>query len=350
MVANLKTLALEAAGLGPVFAQAAIYTVEGFIQGISEGIPLIVAAMSSLASAGFAAFCMELGIASPATEMIKAAFWTVEGFIEGLTENAPGIQEVCANIVDGVISIFSGGASDVATEGGNAAAGFGLNLETIFERIAPGISNLLGDIGTGWGDNLGLGLENGFKRHIQNLINYENELASHLGMANWTEGERHQYLVAMQDPNVGYSAIQEMIRTFNNNAENRARHDGLLGQIPTYTPLSTLDLGTDYIDIDEIFAGLSGGGGAGGAGIDTTSALASAISGSSGAGSGINDQSKAASIGGGVGNTITNSNNTYNFYQTNYSPEPLDRSAIYQQTRNQFNSFYAYAKEKNLSY
>jgi hypothetical protein len=83
---------------------------------------------------------------------------------------------------------------------------------------------------------------------------------------------------------------------------------------------------------------------------DYTSDLASAISGSSGAGSGIDDRSKSSSIGGGVGNTITNSNNTYNFYQTNYSPEPLDRSAIYQQTRNQFNSFYAYAKEKNLSY
>lgn len=82
----------------------------------------------------------------------------------------------------------------------------------------------------------------------------------------------------------------------------------------------------------------------------TTSDMAAAISGSSGAGSGINDQSKAASIGGGVGNTITNSNNTYNFYQNNYSPEPLNRSAIYQQTRQQLNGFYTYVKEKNLSY
>lgn len=82
----------------------------------------------------------------------------------------------------------------------------------------------------------------------------------------------------------------------------------------------------------------------------TTSDMASAIAGSSGAGSGINDQSKAASIGGGVGNTITNSNNTYNFYQNNYSPEPLNRSAIYQQTRQQLNGFYTYVKEKNLSY
>ena len=82
----------------------------------------------------------------------------------------------------------------------------------------------------------------------------------------------------------------------------------------------------------------------------TTSDMAAAIAGSSGAGSGINDQSKAASIGGGVGNTITNSNNTYNFYQNNYSPEPLNRSAIYQQTRQQLNGFYTYVKEKNLSY
>jgi hypothetical protein len=191
-------------------------------------------------------------------------------------------------------------------------------------------------------------MEQGFKRHVQNLINYENELASHLGPANWLPWQYSQYLREVQN-GADYRSIQAMVDQFNADAENRARHEGLIGQIPTYTPLSTLGLDTDYIDIDEIYRNLGGSSGGGGA-VGTTSDMAAAIAGSSGAGSGINDQSKAASIGGGVGNTITNSNNTYNFYQNNYSPEPLNRSAIYQQTRQQLNGFYTYVKEKNLSY
>lgn len=92
------------------------------------------------------------------------------------------------------------------------------------------------------------------------------------------------------------------------------------------------------------------GGGGGGYSSDYTSDLASSISGSSGAGSGINDVSKSSSIGGGVGNTITNSNNTYNFTQNNYSPEALNRSEIYTQTRNQFNTFYGFMRDKNPAF
>ena len=80
----------------------------------------------------------------------------------------------------------------------------------------------------------------------------------------------------------------------------------------------------------------------------TTSDLASSISGSSGSGSGINDASKGSAIGTG-GSTVTNNNNTYNFVQNNYSPEALDRSEIYQQTRNQLNSFYKFNLETNLA-
>jgi hypothetical protein len=97
------------------------------------------------------------------------------------------------------------------------------------------------------------------------------------------------------------------------------------------------------------FLGSTGGGG-GGYSSDYTSDLASSISGSSGAGSGINDVSKSSSIGGGIGNTITNSNNTYNFTQNNYSPEALNRSEIYTQTRNQFNTFYGFMRDKNPAF
>lgn len=64
-----------------------------------------------------------------------------------------------------------------------------------------------------------------------------------------------------------------------------------------------------------------------------TSDMASTIAGASGAGSGINDISRM-----GNGNTV-NSNNTYNFVQNNYSPEPLERTELYRQTRAQMNDF-----------
>ena len=100
--------------------------------------------------------------------------------------------------------------------------------------------------------------------------------------------------------------------------------------------------------VDDFLGGVGGGGG--GYTPDYTSDLASSISGSSGAGSGINDVSKSSSIGGGIGNTITNSNNTYNFTQNNYSPEALNRSEIYTQTRNQFNTFYGFMRDKNPAF
>ena len=345
MVAGLYSLAKESQNLGTAFAWAGNMIIIGLLNGLEAGVPLIDEAIVDLATMIITSFKETLGIASPATEMIEAAFWTVQGFIEGLVENAPSLQEVCTDIVTGVVNIFSGGADSMAAEGADAGIGFVSNIEDVFGMAAPDIQSMLDDIGFAWGDGLGDGMEQGFKRHVQNLINYENELASHLGPANWLPWQYSQYLREVQN-GADYRSIQAMVDQFNADAENRARHEGLIGQIPTYTPLSTLGLDTDYIDIDEIYNSLGGSSGGGGG---YTSDMASAISGSSGAGSGINDVSKGSAIGT-DGSTVTNNNNTYNFYQTNYSPEPLDRSAIYQQTRTQFNSFYTYVKEKNLSY
>ena len=346
MVQGLYQLAKESQGLGAAFAWAANMIVIGFLEGLASGAPLIDEAIVNLATSVITSFKETLGIASPSTEMIEAAFWTIEGFIKGLVDNAPSLQNVCTDIVEGVVNIFSGGSDSIAAEGAEAGVGFVSNVSDVFSIAGPDVQSMLDDIGFAWGDGLGDGMEQGFKRHVQNLINYENELASHIGPANWLPWQYSQYLREVQN-GADYRSIQAMVDDFNADAENRARHEGLICQIPTYTPLSTLGLGTDYIDVDEIYRNLGGSSGGGGG---YTSDMAAAISGSSGAGSGINDQSKAASIGGGVGNTITNSNNTYNFYQNNYSPEPLNRSAIYQLTRQQLNGFYAYVKEKNLSY
>lgn len=51
----------------------------------------------------------------------------------------------------------------------------------------------------------------------------------------------------------------------------------------------------------------------------------------------------AKSAGSNVGKSITN--NTYNFVQNNYSPEPIDRTELYTQTQNQLDSWYKFVRD-----
>ncbi len=69
----------------------------------------------------------------------------------------------------------------------------------------------------------------------------------------------------------------------------------------------------------------------------TTDALSTAGSGLKKTGS------DASSVGGNVGTAITN--NTYNFTQNNYSPEPIDRTELYTQTNNQLDTWYKWLRD-----
>ena len=53
----------------------------------------------------------------------------------------------------------------------------------------------------------------------------------------------------------------------------------------------------------------------------------------------------ASKVGGNVGTAITN--NTYNFTQNNYSPEPIDRTELYVQTNNQLDTWYKWLRDNN---
>lgn len=342
MLNGLRDIVTDTIGLGPDLSSAATFCVEGFVQGITDGIPSVIESMADLATSGLEAFKDVLGIASPATEMIEAAFWSIEGFIEGLTENAPSLSEVCSNIANGVVSIFSGTSDGMGAAGEDGALSFGTGISDMIRQFLPDLEGIFDSMGIDLGDIAGLGMENQFGKHLKNMIEYAEEVAGNIGYGYWTSDQRQAFGHNPRSTNLNMADIQQA-----NAYNNQAQHDNWWAN---YVPVDTEDVSFGWLDGNDYYRSFGGGGSSGIGNIGTTSDMASAIAGSSGAGSGINDQSKAASIGGGLGNTITNSNNTYNFYQNNYSPEPLNRSAIYQQTRQQLNGFYTYVKEKNLSY
>lgn len=341
IVEGATDLVYDLTDLGEAMKYAGEMATAGFVEGIEEGAQMCFASMTTLGGGIIAAFNGRLGIESPATEFISSAFWSIEGYLEGLTENMPRLQDGCVAVVDTIVGIFNGGADGVGAAGETAALNFGTGISGMVEQYIPDLENIFDALGIDLGDLAGLNMENAFGDHLRNMVEYAQEVAGNIGYGYWTSDQRQAFGHNPRSGNLSIADVQQA-QHFN----NQAQHDNWWAN---YVPVDTEDVSYGWLNANDYYRSFGGGGGAGGAGIDTTSALASAISGSSGAGSGINDASKGSAIGTG-GSTVTNNNNTYNFYQTNYSPEPLDRSAIYQQTRNQFNSFYAYAKEKNLSY
>ena len=228
--------------------------------------------------------------------------------------------------------------TDRIAEGRNTIGTF---ISGLFNNMGIDLNNIKGNVKSLWetvAQWIGNALEHGVASSIDQILRYIAKVRA-MNQDNWTETQR-QAQAAASGNTAAYIATTSGIQHANEYDIYRELKNSI--HLPSADEL----LGS----IDDLLYNLPSGSIDTGGGGDTSSDLAAAIAGSSGAGSGINDQSKAASIGGGIGNTITNSNNTYNFYQNNYSPEPLNRSAIYQQTRQQLNGFYTYAKEKGLSY
>ena len=340
IVQNAEDLVYDLTELGEAMEYAGEMATEGFIRGISRNTAGVFSCMSAFGTGIIDVFNGTLGIASPATEFIESAFWSAYGFIDGLTENTPAIQDTCVSIVEGVVGIFDGAADGTGEAGEDSALSFGTGVSDMVEQYLPDLEAIFDSLGIDLGDLAGYNMEDRFGKHMKSMVDHAAEIASHVGYGYWTSDQRQAFGHNPNSTNLSIADVQQA-----NAYNNQAYSDWWWAN---YVPTDKEDVSYGWLDANDYYKSFGGGGGS--SGIDTTSALASSISGSSGAGSGINDQSKAASIGGGVGNTITNSNNTYNFNQYNYSPEPLNRSAIYQQTRQQFNGFYTYAKEKGLSY
>lgn len=343
-VMGLYSLAATSSGLGEAFAESAWMCVRGFVQGIYDGVPEAGHAIIVLAGSILGSFNGILGIHSPATEFINSAANCIRGFINGISENGGSAINVISNFGSMIYDAFHGEAVDPMDMAGQTSIGdFTEGFEGMLSRIAP---DLMSDVEDYFGD-LGHNGATSFHNQLMDgvygaLVAMDAALEGH-GISDWSSEQRTTFANANGGRDGTHLTAAGIAQA---NAYNAQTYNAFLHS-DEWVPVSRRGMNYDFIDPDQYYVPPSSGGG--GTGLDTTSDIASAISGSSGSGSGINDASKGSAIGTG-GSTVTNNNNTYNFVQNNYSPEPLQRSAIYQQTKQQFDGFYSYVKEKNLSY
>lgn len=296
------------------FVEAGANIVSGIVDGITSGISSAVDAITDLGNSIVDGFCDLLDINSPSEVFAEIGRFICEGLGIGIEENS-----------DTAVSAAEDMGAEAADAGADAATEPG-----IWDRIVGFFTDTFGDAGSGGAFSLG----EGFADSLPNLLGefaaggqacgqaFGDAFMAAMGMsihdfgalqtANYYE---QQAAIARGDAATASTVASEMATLNAAAADARARFSGF--SVDDF--FGELDLGG---------GGMSGVGGGG-----TTGSTASAIAGSSGPGSGINDKSKIGS------NNNINSNNTYNYVQNNYSPEPLDRTAVYMQTQRQLKSW-----------
>lgn len=263
--------------------------------------------------------------ASEGAQATTAAY--EQGMESGLTNSESRLSSLVNRLGEIFnIDLSSHGSNTVSSFFRNFANGFGINVDSIKGQVG----SLGATISAAFGGGLGKGLESIFRAVGEmtktNFTNMQQEALELAEANNAPESVRGYMRQGMIESNRIFNEHQLASRWNDFWTQfDLPSVDDILGGLPSTPALTVPDIAP------------------------VTSNMASAISGSSGEGSGIGDLSKGTAFGFG-GSTVTNNNNTYNFVQNNYSPEPLQRSAIYQQTKQQFDGFYSYVKEKNLSY
>lgn len=297
------------------FVEAGANIVSGIVDGITSGISSAVDAITDLGNSIVDGFCDLLDINSPSEVFAEIGRFICEGLGIGIEENS-----------DTAVSAAEDMGAEAADAGADAAT-----EPSIWDRIVGFFTDTFGDAGSGGAFSLG----EGFADSLPNLLGefaaggqacgqaFGDAFMAAMGMsihdfgalqtANYYE---QQAAIARGDAQHAVDVASEMSALNAAAADARARFSGF--------------------SVDDFFGELDLGGGGGMSGLGgggTTGSTASAIAGSSGPGSGINDKSKIGS------NNNINSNNTYNYVQNNYSPEPLDRTAVYMQTQRQLKSW-----------
>jgi hypothetical protein len=323
-VAQIKALFTDVSQLPAAFMQSGINIVQGFINGITGSAQYAFTAMQGLASGILESFRAVIGEHSPATEFIKSGINTIAGFVQGIVESTPGAVSVMEALGINIDDAFN---VDLGDDAANGATSFCDTLIAGFDEMFPDLNEVF----TGMMDTLGYNGMTSFLNQTSAGLNAYQNMIAEAGILTPEQQARYDEIYSTGGTSAA-EAYRSSVTTQNLDTLEREYRDWN----------SPLDIG-DFNFSSPYTSSMGGGSG-------YTSDLASSISGSSGAGSGINDVSKSSSIGGGVGNTITNSNNTYNFTQNNYSPEALNRSEIYTQTRNQFNTFYGFMRDKNPAF
>ena len=371
-------------------------TGEAYENGTNDSLEINSPSKKFMAIVGYCADGIVIGTKNNSEKVIAAGKMMGNNYISGL--DAKGIETACKTVADNATKAYSNsikaGSIEVGRESNQFAQQQGEQIVEGSEASMPSVMESGAAMTTTYSDGEMEGLQNsqgGVRSAINSFLSMFGIDISNLGMDTvhtWFSGFLEQLGIDMDGAtefitSIGaiggalfgdgfgaavdeaFHAIARMARDqFSETQQNilATLPDAALGSV--YRDMENANEQAKYWElkhgwdeykskipsIDDLLGGLGGSTPSYSAGSDYTSDLASSISGSSGAGSGINDVSKSSSIGGGIGNTITNSNNTYNFTQNNYSPEALNRSEIYTQTRNQFNTFYGFMRDKNPAF
>lgn len=316
IASSIKSLVESADSLTDVvdkFEEAGGNIIGGIKEGVSNGLSTIGEVASDTADTLLDTFCDVLGIHSPAEEFIKAAANIIAGIAEGLGMDR---DEVYNQIVDtgmGMLDTF-GSMTDNFKDAGSVLAdsfniGFDSQLSSGFNDIAGGFLGNLGDLMNGANAEI-------YNQQIKAIENQQKVNAATWGNNQWTDAQ-----------------IAENQRLENERKKLIEERDAMAVQ--DYTHIAD-DILTD--------GWYSGGAGGDGADIDYAALDTGTADALSTAGSGLKKTgSDASSVGGNVGTAVTN--NTYNFTQNNYSPEPIDRTELYTQTNNQLDTWYKWLRD-----
>jgi hypothetical protein len=289
-------------------------TIDGLKNALTLGHPEIIDEGASIASKFLSAFDEKMGIHSPATEMIWRGLMMLLGLEEGMDEGEDGVLKETDSITG--------------------------DIKDKFDGIADWLCDKLGIAGWDGGSLLGSNLSSALDPWLDKATGKLGGLASmaasvfNIKTADQWRVEQHGF-----EQSAAYAKNdakrQEYLKQAAHAKEMAAQMETPEGVMKTIS-----EKVAEYFGKDDTATGGGGGGGytpsyTGGEGLPEDYKNAGRSAGSS---SGASDARAASSN---VGSSITNNNN-YNFIQNNYSPEPIDRTELYNQTNAQLNTWYKF--------
>lgn len=292
--------------------------VAGLIEGISEMLPDLTDLISDLASSVLDIIDDIWDINSPSAEAAKRGVYMLLGLEEGFDQEEAGVKGKIATVAANTID----------------------TLDSTLEKYAPGIYSTIQNIGDGIADfaggfsDLGGLLGGNFAASLQNAIMGGGKAAL----------EKQVEQLNAQDKAIS-DAFRDRGQTMSDSERERLTAEqmeiskqkkDLKAQIALYDEQEN-----PIKDANDWRGGGLPSTGSSATSIPTSDELPSNLSSLNGGNSGLSNLANTA--GSNVGGAVTN--NTYNFVQNNYSPEPIDRTELYRQTNNQLNTWYKWLRE-----
>lgn len=293
------------------FIDAGKNVVNGITEGIKDKASDAWESVKDVGSGMLDSFCDVLGINSPAREFIEKAAQCIAGIVGGLGGDEQAVYDKISGIGNGMLDKFEGFGEGFKSVGSNLGQMFMGGMSDKIGSLMPELANgILGD----FGEMLNFGTQSAIESELayaQSMMNNYQGLM--LGNSGTDEDKKRFYYWKDR-----VSELEEQKKSLALTDYEKLANDLNLGNY---------GVGGDAGDID--YSTL----------IDDNAAAAL------GGASGVDTSDLAKSVGGNVGTAITN--NTYNFTQNNYSPEPIDRTELYTQTNNQLDTWYKWLRDNN---